>query len=101
MIRVRYTSVDGFRKSRTFKTIEGARAFARRYVGPTPEIGGWYAVSGDGIGKIDANVPMSALFPDTVERCDFCRSTRCSPGFCVENDSVHPPYSDSPFVSPF
>lgn len=54
MIKVRYSSVDGYRVSRSFKTLKGARAFAQKWVGKNPEIGSSYAVSGDGIGKIEA-----------------------------------------------
>ena len=50
-ITVTYSSIDHFRKTRSFKTIEGARKFAIRCVG-TPDIGSHYAVSFDGIGKI-------------------------------------------------
>lgn len=51
-IKVRYSSIDGFSKRRSFKTIKAARAFAVRYVGETPELGSTYAVSFDGIGKV-------------------------------------------------
>lgn len=51
-ITVRYSSIDRFSKSRSFKTIDGARRWARYWVGNHPEIGSGYAVSGDGVGKI-------------------------------------------------
>lgn len=61
-----YSSIDHFRKTRKFKTIEGARRFAQKYLGATPEMGSWYAVSGDGIGKIEARgVSLYDLFPAT------------------------------------
>ncbi len=66
-ITVRYSSIDGCSKSRKFKSLKGAQAFAQRYVGKTPEMGGSYAVSGDGVGKIEVTgVALSALFPDAA-----------------------------------
>lgn len=52
MITVRYSSIDHYRKTRKFKTIEGARKFAVHYVGENPDMGSSYAVSFDGVGKI-------------------------------------------------
>jgi hypothetical protein len=70
MITVTYTSVDRVRLVRTFKTLAKAQKFAIRSVGETPEIGSNYAVSGDGVGKIqvsgnvgDMPVGLSGLFP--------------------------------------
>lgn len=51
-VTVTYTSIDGCRTRRTFKTLTNARSFAHKRVGRQPEIGSTYAVSGDGIGKI-------------------------------------------------
>lgn len=64
-IKVRYSSIDGARVTRSFKTIAGAQAYAQKWVGPTPEIGGGrYAVSSDGIGKVTADgVDLADLFP--------------------------------------
>lgn len=53
MIRVTYSSVDHHRSVQTFPTIPEARAFAVEYVGETPEMGRNYAISDDGIGKIE------------------------------------------------
>ena len=67
IIRVTYSSIDRCRKSRSFKTIEGARKFAQKMVGQTPEVGGWYAVSGDGVGKVECRgCSLSALFPSSL-----------------------------------
>lgn len=52
MITIRYRAVDGFRETRKFKTTAGARAYAVKMIGPTPEFGISYAVSPDGIGTI-------------------------------------------------
>lgn len=51
-IRVIYDAIDGSSRMKRFKTVEGARAFATKYVGESPEIGSSYAVSADGIGRI-------------------------------------------------
>ena len=65
-IKVHYSSVDRFSQSRTFKTLEGAQRFAQKWVGRTPELGMWYAVSGDGIGKITVvgDATLRDLFPE-------------------------------------
>ena len=65
MIKVKYSSVDRFSKTRSFKTLKGARNFAQHWVGKHPEIGSTYAVSGDGVGKITAEgVALAELFGD-------------------------------------
>jgi len=51
-VRVAYDSIDRCRKTRTFKTIEGARKWAYEMVGKDAEIGTGYAVSTDGVGKV-------------------------------------------------
>jgi hypothetical protein len=66
-IAVRYSAVDGFSKSRTFKTLAGARKFAQGYVGAHPEIGLGYAVAGDGVGKVTVRgCKLAALFGEDV-----------------------------------
>lgn len=63
-IKVTYASVDGCRKSRTFKTLAGAQKFAAAWVGETPDLGSYYAVSFDGIGKVTVQgCALAALFP--------------------------------------
>lgn len=52
MFTVTLISVDGFRKTKTYKTIAAARKFAVNYVGETPEFGCNYAVSADGVATI-------------------------------------------------
>lgn len=52
MIKITYSSIDGVRKTRSFKTIDGARKFALDRVGPQDVEGGHYAVSDDGVGKV-------------------------------------------------
>lgn len=68
VIVVTYTSIDHFRKQRRFKTLAGAQRFAHRYVGPHPDQGSTYAVSDDGIGKIEVRgATLADLFPDDPE----------------------------------
>lgn len=51
-IRVCYQSIDGARKVRKYKSLQGARKFAAYWVGENPDLGSNYAISGDGVGKI-------------------------------------------------
>jgi hypothetical protein len=53
MIKIRYSSVDGVRTLRSFSTLAGARRYAHERVGKHPDIGTGYAISDDGIGKIE------------------------------------------------
>lgn len=63
-IQVTVSSVDGFRKSRSFKTLAGAQRFAARYVGETPDLSSYYAVSSYGTTKVESSThPVIALFP--------------------------------------
>lgn len=68
MIKVRYSSFDSRRgKWRSFKTLRGARKYAQHWIGKHPEMGSTYAVSGDGIGKIEVEgVELRKLFGDEV-----------------------------------
>lgn len=66
-IKVRYRSIDHFTKTSTFKTLPGARKFAHKWVGEHPEIGSYYAVSGDGVGKITVEgATLAELFPEAA-----------------------------------
>ena len=63
-IRLRYSSVDGHDEEQAFSALTDAQRFAHDWIGPHPEIGRGYAVSGDGIGKIEARgISLAALFP--------------------------------------
>lgn len=65
-MKITYTSIDGVRKARTFKTLAAARKFALDYVGPQDVEGGWYAVSFDGVGKVTwSGVTREELFGAT------------------------------------
>jgi hypothetical protein len=64
-ITVLYTSIDRCRTRRKFKTLKGAQKFAHHLIGAHPEIGFHYAVSGDGIGKVQVTgATLAELFPD-------------------------------------
>jgi hypothetical protein len=63
-ITVLHTSIDGARQRRSFTSIEKARKFAHDWVGPHPEIGRTYAISGDGVGRIEVTgASLGDLFP--------------------------------------
>lgn len=62
-IIIGYTSVDGARARKTFKTLAAARAYATKMVGVNPDTCGSYAVSDDGVGKVTVvGVTLAALF---------------------------------------
>lgn len=64
MIKLRYQSIDGFRETKTFATIQLAQGYAQDLVGPHPEMGSTYAVSGDGVGKVTCEgCTLQELFP--------------------------------------
>lgn len=64
MITVIYSSVDGYREKRTFNALHLARSYAQERIGEHPEMGSFYAISGDGIGKIQVNgALLKELFP--------------------------------------
>lgn len=67
MIIVTYTSMDRARRRRNFATLVAARRFAHYWVGAHPELAAHYAVSGDGIGKIEVRgCALRDLFPPPV-----------------------------------
>jgi hypothetical protein len=55
MITVIYSSIDRVRKSRKYKTLASASKFAVSMLGQHPEFGTGYAVSDDGVGKIEVS----------------------------------------------
>jgi len=72
-IQVTYKSIDGCRKSGAFTTLAGARSFAVKWVGATPEISErfGYAVSGDGIGKVTCSgCGIGELFQAAAAECN-------------------------------
>lgn len=67
-ISVRLSSIDGFTKSRTFKTLAGAQNFAHAAVGAAPTLGHGYAVSDDGVARITSSADLRDLFPACDDR---------------------------------
>lgn len=64
-IEVTYSSIDGCRMKKSFKTLSGAQKFAHEYVGQHPDLGSYYAVSFDGVGKITVSgTTLAQLFPE-------------------------------------
>ncbi len=68
-MKITYQAVDGYRVTKSFKTLAGAQRFAHKWVGASPGLGVGYAVSDDGIGTIwpREGVTLRQLFRDTVE----------------------------------
>jgi hypothetical protein len=67
LIKLTFSTVDRFRESRTYKTLEGARKYAHRRVGAHPDISEvfWYAVGqyGDAKLEIREGTTYAELFP--------------------------------------
>lgn len=64
-IRIHYSTLDRYNERRKFKTLDGARKYAHKWVGEHPEIGSFYAVSGDGGGKVTVEgCTLAELFPE-------------------------------------
>jgi hypothetical protein len=75
-IKMTYKASDGFTKRGSFKTVAGAKAFAAKWVGETPEVGTTYAVSPDGVGRVTwSGVSKADLFGETLEE-EFERMQR-------------------------
>jgi hypothetical protein len=66
VIKINYFTLDRYSEFRRFKTLAGARKYARRKLGEYFDIGSSYAVSGDGVAKITANIPLSLLLEEKV-----------------------------------
>jgi len=65
MFSLLYTSIDGVEISHECDNLDEARAFAHKWVGRHPEMGSFYAISGDGVGKIECfGCPLEDLFPE-------------------------------------
>lgn len=64
-IKVKYSSIDGAGIDRIFGSLEDAQKWSHRWVGAHPSIGSTYAVSDDGIGKIEVEgCTLAELFPE-------------------------------------
>lgn len=70
-IKITYRACDGYSKSKTFKTLASAQKYAQRQIGEHPEMGGTYAVSGDGIGTIRVQgATLREIFPPAQQAKD-------------------------------
>ena len=68
MITVTYSSIDGYRQRRQFKTLKGASAYATKWVGKDADFGSSYAVSFDGVGKVTVDgCSLKELFAGKTE----------------------------------
>ncbi len=52
MITLRFSTIDGVRKTHKYSTLAGARKKALSWVGPVDSTSGSYAVSSDGVVKV-------------------------------------------------
>ena len=70
-ITIRYSSIDGYSETRHYQTLKGAHRWADEMLGDCFEIGTGYAISGDGIGKIQSNISLKELLakPKTLNPC--------------------------------
>jgi hypothetical protein len=98
MIKIRYSAVDGFSKRKSFKTLKGARKYAQEMVGKYPSFGSYYAVSDDGVGKIEVigGVKLRDLFGDEPKppvEDDYAAEARMEGEFF---EGCEPPGFDSP-----
>ena len=67
-ITLSYAAIDGHFTQRAFTSLHEAQAFATDRVGGTPEVGTSYAVSADGVGRIDwEGCSASDLWPDLAD----------------------------------
>lgn len=67
-IKLRFSTIDGLRYTKTFKTLNGAQKAAQYRLGETPEMGSTYAVAADGVIKVVAvdGCTLAELFPATT-----------------------------------
>lgn len=93
MIAVTYNSIDCYRGTRrVFKTLEGARKFAQKWVGEAPEMGSYYAVSGDGVGKVTCEgCTLYDLFPKLALALSHPPTDRRGYRSYVDLQSDYPP----------
>lgn len=67
LIRMYYSTIDGVNIHKACETIEEARSWAMTWVGEHPEIGSYYAISGDGIGKVMVDdCSIRDIFPENA-----------------------------------
>ena len=67
IITITYSSIDGASKTRKYWSLKGAQKFAQEWIGETPTLGRTYAISDDGVGKIEVEgVSLQDLFPGSA-----------------------------------
>jgi hypothetical protein len=65
MIMILYSSIDGIHRLTRFTSLAAAKEYAHKWIGKSPCLSPYYAVSDDGIGKIMVTgCTLSELFPD-------------------------------------
>lgn len=77
-ITVRYQSIDGASKIKTFGTLAGVRRYVEKMIGKGAEFNssGMYAVSDDGIGKVTL---VEVLNNDTGRKLDCLQAVMVEP----------------------
>lgn len=111
VIKVRYSSIDHYKETKSFSALAAARRFAQKWVGRNPELGSTYAVSGDGVGKItmewisrepigtERRVTLRDLFGDEPLNLASARALVGALGFTLtkrENEYRLAPVNGSP-----
>lgn len=72
-IKLRYTTIDRFSESRSFKSLDGAQRYARRRMGNMFDISEafGYIVSSDGVGKLTVSgISPAKLMGETCPNCN-------------------------------
>lgn len=68
MILFCYTSIDGAERREAFFSLDAARERAQYWMGKHPTLGTFYAVTDDGIGRLEitgGEATLQDLFPDS------------------------------------
>jgi len=65
VIKVRFATLDGIRKTKSFKTLAGARKATWAWAGKDCEVGSSYAISSDGVVRVTVEgCSLAELFSD-------------------------------------
>jgi len=65
MITIHYSTIDRINRTTKFSSLEAAREYAHKWIGKSPCLSPHYAVSDDGIGKIEVEgCKLEELFPE-------------------------------------
>lgn len=62
-----FRTIDHFRERRVFKSWKGARAYARKRIGDTYDVGSFYLVDAYGIGKLEVSITDPT--PEVTKAC--------------------------------